>query len=219
MTLGNYAAAKDLFHRALIIIRSVGRKVGIGSDLVNLAWLAQTLGEYEPAVAYAEEGIAILRSVNQTEMTAEGLLWLGHARFGLGQMEAAGEAYEESLQIRRQLDQEPLALGVVAALSQLALAQGDLEAALAFAGQIVAFLQTGGSLDDNWEPLRIYWSCYQVLQAAGDPAAAGILRSAHQKLQRWAAMIPDEELRRSYLEEVPWHREIAAAFEDRSLDS
>ena len=57
-------------------------------------------------------------------------------------------------------------------------------------------------------PLRIYLTCYQVLQANDDPRADRVLITAYDLLQERAAKIDDELLRRSYLENVAAHREI-----------
>jgi hypothetical protein len=81
----------------------------------------------------------------------------------------------------------------------------------------MSFLEGGGSLDGTWEPLRLFLTCYQVLHAVGDERAEGILHNAYEKMQNWASLIPDGEMRRIYLEEVPWHREIAAARSAKSL--
>ena len=62
------------------------------------------------------------------------------------------------------------------------------------------------------EPLRIDLTCYQVLRAANDPRAAHVLATAHATLQAQAAKITDMAMRRSFLENVPYHREIVAAW-------
>ena len=97
------------------------------------------------------------------------------------------------------------------------MAQDDLHSALDYVAQIMSYLDDGGSLDGTWEPLRLYLTCYKVLHLAGDARADEILLMAHQKLQKWASMIPDAETRHMYLENVPWHREIAAAFHERDF--
>ena len=55
----------------------------------------------------------------------------------------------------------------------------------------------------------------RVLQASGDPRAGEVLANAHTMLQERAARIDDEELRRSYLENVPYHREIMEEWANR----
>jgi class 3 adenylate cyclase/tetratricopeptide (TPR) repeat protein len=217
MTLGDYHTAREYFQKGLDISRETGSRIRAGSGLVNLAWNALAMREWETAIARAGESLSILRGVKQIENVAEGLIWLGHAWTGLGQIDKAFAAYKESLELRRQLRQENLAMSVVAGMARAALAQNDVDAALKHAAEILAFLDAGGSLDGTWEPLRLYLTCYQALSAAGDPRAEEMLQTAYEKLQKWAGKIPDEESRRMYLENVPWHREITAAYRDRGL--
>jgi tetratricopeptide (TPR) repeat protein len=210
VTLGDYAAAKEVFEKALAISREVGSRVNTGSELINLSWLAQAQGEWETTIALAEEGLAIVRGANQTDMEAEGLIWLGHGWMGLGRPDKALDAYRESLRLRRELDQEHLAMGVLAGMARAAVSQNEIESALGNVAEILSYLDGGGSLTGTWEPLRIYLTCYQVLDLTGDVRAGEILERAYQMMQEWAGRIPDDEARRKYLEYVPWHREIVA---------
>jgi hypothetical protein len=149
-----------------------------------------------------------------SNMEAEGLLWLGHGRMGLGQPDKAFVAYQESLRLRRELGQEYLAMGVLAGMARAAVAQDDLDSALGYVAEIMSYLDDGGSLAGTWEPLRIYLTCYQILDLARDSRASEILETAYQKMLGWAGKIPDVEARHRYLENVPWHREIAAAYRE-----
>ena len=60
-------------------------------------------------------------------------------------------------------------------------------------------------------------TCYQVLHTVGDDRAEEALETAHQKLQKWANMIPEAEARRMYLENIPWHRALEEAYHEMSL--
>jgi hypothetical protein len=51
-----------------------------------------------------------------------------------------------------------------------------------------------------------------VLRANGNPQAGEILATGHRLLQEQAGRIPDEALRRSFLENVAENRELAAEF-------
>ncbi|MCI0478606.1 MAG: hypothetical protein L0Y55_20385, partial [Anaerolineales bacterium] len=62
--------------------------------------------------------------------------------------------------------------------------------------------------DGTDEPFRIYLTCYRVLRANQDARADTILRTAQNLLQERAARISDETARRSFLENVPHHREL-----------
>jgi len=80
--------------------------------------------------------------------------------------------------------------------------------------EILGYLQVG-SLDGTSEPLRVYLTCYQVLQANGDPRADDILEEGYRFLQERAAKISDEGERRSFLENVAANREIVGAWAAR----
>jgi len=208
--LGNYQAAQEIFHRFHGIAREMGDEVSTGTSLINLAWAYSADEEWELALKYAREGITEKRKHEQVEAVAEGLIWMGHAWVGLEQPEKAVTAYQESLAIRRELDQPHLAMGVLAGLARAEVARGDLSAAQDHVEEITAYLEAGGSLHGTWEPLRIYLTCYQVLNLGEEPRAKGILEEAIKILQERADRIPDKDNRRRFLEGVPWHRDLVA---------
>ncbi|HUM68066.1 MAG TPA: hypothetical protein PLK31_04380, partial [Chloroflexota bacterium] len=88
-----------------------------------------------------------------------------------------------------------------------ALAQGNLDTAVAHVNAILSHLQKG-NLHGADEPLRVYLTCYQVLQAAGDGRAPTILAEAYHLLQERAAGIEDAAMRERYVTAVPFHHEI-----------
>jgi hypothetical protein len=100
----------------------------------------------------------------------------------------------------------------LAGLAQVALAQGDLLGALAQVEAILTHLDNGGTFDGVDEALRIPLICYRVLAAAHDPRATGVLQMAHTAFQERMSKLPDESARRMFLQNVPWHREIVAAW-------
>ena len=77
---------------------------------------------------------------------------------------------------------------------------------------ILSHLETN-SLDGTDEPLRVYLTCYRVLKANRDPRAQEILTTAYNLLQKHAGNTTDEEMRRSFLENVLVHRELVREWE------
>jgi hypothetical protein len=104
----------------------------------------------------------------------------------------------------------------LAGLAQVALARGDPAGALAHVQEILDQVAERPRLEGTMEPLRVYLTCYQILQANDDPRSKQILRAGYHLLQERANKIEDQDLRRSYLENVPYHREIVAAWEEAS---
>lgn len=131
---------------------------------------------------------------------------------GLGQPNEAAAAYQLAVDSLRALDLPHVATEPLAGLARLALAQGNHANALEHVEQILTHLSGGGTLDGTNEPLRIFLTCYEVLHAAGDPRAVGVLETAYTMLQDQAAKITDDAMHRSFLENVPYHRAIEAAW-------
>ncbi|MGW8226669.1 MAG: ATP-binding protein, partial [Anaerolineales bacterium] len=211
--LGDYQTARGNFQYGLDNSHEMGNQVYAGVDLINLGWVCSAEGEWEVAREHVVAGLEILRKADHFEGIAEGLIWLGHACLGSGQLECASDAYQESLELRRTLNQTDLAMEALAGLARTGLAQGDLSIATNRVNEIMTYLENGGTLEVTWEPLRIYLTCIQVLERVDDHRAEKFLEEAHQFLQQRAALISDEDDRRSYLENVPWNREIDQLWE------
>jgi hypothetical protein len=139
---------------------------------------------------------------------------LGHALLGLGRPTEAADAYKQALNLHREKGQHHLVAEPLAGLARVALAQGDRTGALAHVGEILDHMEAHPALLGTWEPLRIYLTCYRVLQASGDPRAGELLDAAYHLLQERAAGIEDDDLRRSFLENVAAHGEIVATWKE-----
>ena len=97
-------------------------------------------------------------------------------------------------------------------LARVALAVGAPAVALAHVEAILDLLRTAPS-EGTSTLVRTYLTCYRVLQSVHDPRAREILERAHIELQTQANRIDDQALRHTFLENVPWHRELIAAWE------
>ena len=139
---------------------------------------------------------------------------LGDALLGLGRPVEATTAHTSAINIFRELGLSHEVCAALAGLARVMLEQGGITAALAQIEEILAYLANGGTLDGSNEPLRVHLTCYHVLRAANDPRARAVLERAHAQLQEQAAKISDETMRRLFLENVPYHREIVAAWRE-----
>jgi tetratricopeptide (TPR) repeat protein len=182
--------------------------------LGNLSLIAHNQGDYAAAREYGEQALQIVRESGDRRTQGYALTALGHALTGQGDWAGSLAAYQEALAIRRELGESSLVMETLAGLARVQLARGDAAAAWGPAQEIAAYLEAGGTVDGADEPLRIHLSCWQALAAHGDPRGAGILATAHRLLQERAAQLADENSRRSFLEQVPYHREVVEAVEN-----
>jgi predicted ATPase/DNA-binding SARP family transcriptional activator/class 3 adenylate cyclase len=211
---GDYASAGMYYEQALHIGRETDRWFVEARALMYTGLLSHHLGDDSAAREYSQHALSVIPNLD-TLLAVELISVfdvLGHALAGLGCPAEAADAYRQALTLRRQWGQHHLAAEPLAGLARVALAQGDPARALAHVQEILDYLDGHPALLGTLEPLRIYMTCYRVLLANRDPRAGEILHAAYHLLQERAAKIDDENLRRSYLENVAAHREIAAEY-------
>ena len=104
----------------------------------------------------------------------------------------------------------------LAGLARTALAQGEPKQALDYVNVILNYVQKN-SLDGNDEPFRVWLTCSQVLEANQDQRTQEVTERAYDLLNERASQIQDEELRRSFLENVSAHRELVDIYKRYSM--
>ena len=215
--VGDYAKARACLEQAMGITQDAGLQ-NLPVGVFTLAWLALV-------AHYLGDDGAVLGMVTHAQPPDRGTRWLlgpspsvalGHALAALGQIAGAADAYGQEVALLRERGLLYRAMDPLAGLARVAQTQGDLAGALVHVEAILRYLEARPALEGAMEPLRVYLTCYQVLQAHDDPRAEAVLEAGYRLLQARVANIDDEDLRRSYLENVPYHRELVAAWEEAS---
>jgi tetratricopeptide (TPR) repeat protein len=204
---GAYPEAREHYEGSLAIFSEIGNRLGQGAVLNNLGETAHDQGDCSGARSYYAQALATFREIGNRPFEGYALTGLGDALAGLGELDAAATAYQQAIALRQELGQEILAITSQAGLAGVELAQGNLAQAQGHVVSILEYLQAGGGLET---PARIYLTCHLVLAASQDPRAGDILETAHRLLQEQARSIPDEEARRSFLENIPAHRQVVS---------
>jgi tetratricopeptide (TPR) repeat protein len=216
---GDYGQAKRLFGHALQIARETHNAERESRTLADLGLLHLRLGDEEKAEEYARLALDAAKGCGGHWYEAWASTVLGHVLADIEQFTAAIEAYERALDLYEDIHLPQWNADARTGLVCVALNQGDLGRAIEHAEDLVAYLQAWPRVECSVEPFRIYLTCYNVLRAVDDPRADRVLNAAHRLLQERAGTIPDKALRRLYVESAPYHREIAAAWEERGLGS
>ncbi|MCJ7737632.1 MAG: tetratricopeptide repeat protein, partial [Anaerolineae bacterium] len=211
---GDYVSAGNYYHQALHIGREVDDWQVEAKALMYMGLLSHHLGDDLAAREYGQQAFYVLPNLDLGWAVDLQYVFavLGHALAGLGHPAEAADAYQQALTLRRERVQPHLTVEPLAGLARVALAQGDPAGALAQVGEILDHLCDHPALEGTLEPLRIYLTCYHVLQANEDPRAGEILDAAYHLLQERAITIEDQDLRCLYLENVAVHREIIATW-------
>ena len=211
--LGQYDQADTYYKQALTIAREIGNKTGEANLLNDLGMVAQNQGDLRQAKAYQEQALTIVHEIGNRPKEGFILTCLGDVLAELGQPEQAIHMAQKAVALRRDLGNPALLVESLANLARIYLLQERQDAAVEVTQEIMAYLANDGNLDDTVAPLRIPLICYQVLQAANDPQALPLLETTYQQLQTQANKIPDDAIRHTFLQNIPWHRDILEAWQ------
>lgn len=225
-TQGDLSGARNLFEQALHISRESGLQLEECYDLVNLAGISNRMGDYMAAQAYAEQSLALARELGVLAVQGYALGCLGEVLAGLGKFAAARQVLEATIAIWQELGLEVHVIEARAEVARVCLAQStlstgageDLATALSEVQTLMDYIEAhrSGELDHGLtgieDPLQILLTCSQVLQANNDPRAADVLARAYAILQTETARLGDAEARQMYVENIPYRREIVAAY-------
>ena len=209
---GAYATCHAAYEQALALARATGDQRGENNVWANLGTLRRNEGDAVGARAAYEQALAGARASGDQPAEGNALWGLGNVAVDARQLDKAAASFEAAVAVEQEARSPAKVQEAVAGLTQVALARHDLAGALAQAEAILAYLEEGGSLHDAEEPLGVELVCYRVLQASDDSRAVAVLAAAYGRLQERAARITDETVRRSFLENVPYHRELVAAW-------
>lgn len=214
-SLGDYSRASNYSEASLRIAREIGHQYQEAIGLINLSAQYGALGKTEAAIRSAHDGLKIARQIGEQSAAAWAYTYLGHNLFSSGKRAEAEEAYQNALRIRRELNQPVLATEPLAGLARLAINQGETQRARQIVDEILSILDQTGNLDSTDEPLRVYFTCYQVLAQANDARARSMLENAYTLLQARANQIPDETNRQRFLDTDENHM-IVSAWKDKN---
>ncbi len=129
--------------------------------------------EPEEALRQARESVSTAQETGVQQTIGDALTILGHAHVAAGESARAHEVYSRALTLRRDTGQHHLTPEPLAGLARAALATDDLEEALTYVDEILAYLEDH-PLHGPEEPGRILDICHHILVAADDPRATSL---------------------------------------------
>jgi serine/threonine protein kinase/tetratricopeptide (TPR) repeat protein len=215
---GDYEGAKAYFQQALDIYQiKLGDRGGECLARACLGLIAHNTGDNQLAHEQCQQALLTAQDIGDRHVQGFALTFMGHALLDQAQQPDdaalvwATEVYEQAVMLREELAQRHLAMECRAGLARVLTAQDSPDLARRQVDEILHHLEKG-SLDGTVEPLQVYLTCYRVLRESDASRAQEVLRTAYDLLQERSWQIEDETLRRSYLENVAAHLEIASEF-------
>jgi tetratricopeptide (TPR) repeat protein len=169
--------------------------------------LYQQQGNYVAGAQRCQEALRSAREIGDRPVQGRALTYLGHAYMALGRLEEAADVYQQAAMLRTDLGELHLSMDPLVGLAAATYRAGQTEAARHHLEMALHFIENN-ALDGADDPLRIYMTCYELLQANQDQRGRDILEQAYAMLQERAARISDPNLQHAFLEYVPYHRRL-----------
>jgi class 3 adenylate cyclase/tetratricopeptide (TPR) repeat protein len=214
LQFGALSEARADIEAALEMSRTVGDRTSEGAHLVNLSRLMLLQGNATLALDHARVGLGIAVATEAAAWEAISLIYLGNAEMALGRLVEARQAFVSAEAITQKIG-NAWRFDAVAGLARVALQAGDLQEATRQVEILLDQMETACALDEVDLPRLVELTCHSVLAAAGDPRALGVLTRAHTFLLTQAGDISDATLRQSFLDNIPEHRELVIAWQER----
>lgn len=214
LELGNFERAREALSECLRLHRAMGDHAMEPIATANLSQLALWEGDVEEARRQAEAALACAIEVQAQYLQVFALWCLGDALAAGGDAAGAERAFAQAFETAQAMS-SPVRHDAGAGLARVALARGDVAAALAHLQEVLPVAHDAAALDGTLGATQIRLTTWRVLTAAGDARAAAVLQTAHAALQTHAASLSDPALRQSFLERVPPHRDVVRAWQAR----
>ena len=211
LELGERSQARQHLDDALRLARAVGDRGQESAALTNLSRLALWRGDDALALAHARSALDIAIEVQDRSWEGIALCCLGNAALAQGGHAAAAAAFEQAAGVATEID-SVMKYDAAAGRARVALAQGDGAGALQHLEMLLVHLAGGGTWQGTEAPRLIQLTCHKVLASTGDPRGPDMLMKDCAELQALAATIKDASLRQSFIDNIPEHRQMVAAW-------
>jgi tetratricopeptide (TPR) repeat protein len=208
--LGDFQTAVTFCEQALGIVREISARIDEVNALTCLGIIAHVQGNQQAARQLLEEALALARSIGAMIMEVWARIDLGHVLIALGEYDQGTGMFQAAVVLCLTLRHAGLLAEARAGLARTFHIQHRLPEALEQVELVLEHLVTG-TLDGADSVMRAYLCCYEVLHAADDPRACSLLERAHTELMVQARRL-DETAQQMFLENVPWNREVVAAW-------
>ncbi len=212
MDLGDFEMSESYSKAALELCREIDVPFGECLNLINLSLTSHFLGDDGQAEQFSQSALALVDKIGSQFLRGLALKDRGFLLANQQKFQEAETAYQASLECLAQTEQ---VLESRAGLAWLTLGDGMETAVKTQITPVVEHLKQGGTLDGTSRPLYVMLLTYKVLCRLDDPYAGAVLETAYGRLVAWANQITNAKRRSSFLENVPFNREIALLHESQ----
>ncbi len=195
----------------------------LANSMLGLAYHYQ--GNETAALQFVEQALSVMREMEFIREKAFALNYKGYILLDLGQIADADAVFREALAAWDLTAERNPRIEAVAGLAKTSVllkkeveARRAMEEILAHLGPEITNTDWAASetllvpLQGMDAPFQALLETYEALQKLQDPHAAIFLEHAYQLLQLAAERIGDRTMSQSFLENIPFHIQLAEAY-------
>jgi len=194
----------------LAIATALGTSSQVGMLLGNLGYSNGRQGHYDKALDYCQQSLDISQTVGNRNVELVALIHLGEFAVAQALWSQAEAYYQQAATINKELNQPHFMVEGWAGLGLVALRQGDLTLARAYADQLLDAWHDDPTFESVDNSMRVLHFTWQLCQGLGLAAADGVLAAAAQVIQAYLDDFPDPETQATYLRQ-PHHQALWTA--------
>ncbi len=204
------ALAQDCFLEARHLFQEIGKKQGEATALHNLGLMRWRSKDYPSAIELIQTALKTYREYHDKPNTAGALRNLGEILTDGEDPSRALKYLKKALTLSREIGSKEEEILNQSDLSAVYVKLRQPEKAVRSSAAAIGLLR---ARKHRPKAPQILYAHARALAAAGQKSRSQVwLERAHQALLRRAQRIRDDTLRRSFLENVPLHREIVEAY-------
>lgn len=217
--LGDYKQSKIYHQRARYLCQEINDLEGEAVSLDTLGLISLFLSSPQMAQLRLKQAQAIQNQIDDKHGLAFTLTHMGFTQIALGLLNAAQSAFEEAICLRQELGETAAMIDSSAGLAYVHWQQKDISTAVEQTLEIVEWIKSNG-VDGIEFPVHVCQLCFKILINHSDVQAAKfVLETGYDIVRSRAAKIHDADIRRIFLHNVPFNREIVANWRRYSCTS
>lgn len=202
LTVGDYAEARRCLTTAERLSASVGDESGVAIAKFNLAQVERECGDYASAFERLEDARRWAHDNDDREFEAQCLTESALTAELAGEPERAEAFASAALRLYEELGIQALMTTDLATLALVHLARGELEAACTLVDTLLRIFEQSEVHQIEYPQRALYVAACVAAANHDQSLARSCLRRARELILKRAEKISDDELRRSYLENV-----------------
>ncbi|TET82972.1 MAG: hypothetical protein E3J37_06290 [Anaerolineales bacterium] len=209
LQLGLFAEGREAFEQASQITEDLEARRNHAYNMLNLGLAYWRDGDPATGKKYIEEHACSEFAATQDRFgLGASSYYLGLCLEAADDQNAAMEAYHRAREVLSEINIPGLAMDALTGLVRCAFEQGQIDQACAYTDELWAFLRKEGPHGMEF-PLMAYLACGKAFETCGkDGDAKTALKMGYDELMTRAEKISDESWRKSFLENIPEHRQL-----------